>query len=449
MTPEVAARFGAAFGSFVRDRLGVERPTFCVGRDSRPSGEMIAAAAGSGLMSVGCNLIDLGIVTTPSVAVMIGHHDADGGMVVTASHNPIMWNGLKSLNADGVAPPSADAAEIIRRFQESDLAYVPVDQLGARRSDASTDRLHVDRVLAALDPEPIRAAGFTVVLDSVNGAGCVAGRMLLEELGCTVVHMNGEPTGHFAHTPEPIEANLSDLMRETPARGADVGFAQDPDADRLVVVDENGRFIGEEYTLVLAVERTLEVHGGGTMAVNLSTSRMIDDVAAGVPGASVLRTAVGEANVVSALKPAGGLIGGEGNGGVIFPPVCWVRDSLSSMALVLSLMAARREPLHAIVDRLPRYEMIKQTYDLSDIGGRAVVDDILAAVRQANADQRVNDADGLRVDRDAFWVHVRPSNTEPILRLIAEGRTRADAEAGIQSVAEVITSVTSPGAVGA
>lgn len=439
MTPVTAAEFAAAFGSFVRERSGQMRPRLCVGRDSRPSGQMLASAAMAGLASVGCEVIELGVVTTPSVAVMIGHHGAAGGMVVTASHNPIQWNGLKCLNADGVAPPPTDANEIIARFKEKEFSYADVEQIPQASRDDTTHRRHVELVLPHVDVQAIRKKRFRVVLDSVNGAGCVAGRMLLDELGCDLVHLNGEPTGFFAHTPEPVEKNLEALARTTNAEGAAAGFAQDPDADRLAIIDENGRFIGEEYTLVLAAMRVLEREAGAgrkdaTLAANLSTSRMIDDVAARF-GAKVLRTAVGEANVVAAMKPAASILGGEGNGGVIFPPVCWVRDSLISMALVLDLLAASGKSLSTIVDALPRYAMIKHTFDLAQVGGAAAVKPAIERVVKRFAGERMSTVDGVRIDLADVWVHLRPSNTEPIVRLIAEAATRERAWELIDEVA--------------
>lgn len=443
MTPGVAADFAAAFGSFVKASTGLQQPVLCVGRDSRPSGQMLAAAAMAGLASVGCRVIDLGVVTTPSVAVMIGKHKASGGMAITASHNPIQWNGLKCLNADGVAPPPHDAAQIIDRFKKRDIQYAAVADIPPIERDDTTHETHVARVLANINPEPIRAARLKVVLDSVNGAGCVAGRMLLEQLGCEVVHINGEPTGHFAHTPEPTKENLRELAAITKAEHAACGFAQDPDADRLAIIDETGSYVGEEYTLVLAAMRVLEMTGRAAdasqriIAANLSTSRMIDDLAGRYPHTRVLRTAVGEANVVAAMKPHGAaaIIGGEGNGGVIYPPVCWVRDSLGAMALVLSLIAERRAPLRDIVNTLPRYTMIKHKFDLSSIGGAAAITPMLERVVKRFADENVSTVDGVRIDVADGWVHLRPSNTEPIVRLIAEAETDSRAWELIDEVA--------------
>lgn len=450
MTPQVARHFAAAFGSFVRASTRQAAPLLCIGRDSRPSGEELAVAAMEGLISTGCRVIDLGVVATPSVAVMIGKHRALGGMVVTASHNPIEWNGIKCLNADGVAPPPEQAQEIIRRYQQKDIHRAPPTERGTIERDDTANQTHVQRVLANIpDTGPIRRARLKVVLDSVNGGGCVSGRMLLDALDCEIVHINGQPTGQFAHTPEPTEGNLRDLALRTPKDKAACGFAQDPDADRLAIIDEKGTYIGEEYTLVLAAKRVLDLRGPlapgsavgskpvTVIATNLSTSRMIDDVAARYPGVKVQRTAVGEANVVAALKPHGlaALLGGEGNGGVIFPPVCWVRDSLSAMALTLSLMAAERKPLSDIVDGLPRYCMLKHKFDLAKIGGLPAVKPALERVTKRFADARVSTLDGLRLDFTDGWVHLRPSNTEPIVRLIAEAKTESRTRELVDEVA--------------
>ena len=441
MTPAVAADYAAAFGSMIRHSAKRAEPTVCLGRDSRPSGQMLASAAMSGLASVGCKVIDLGVVTTPTVAVMINTHRAAGGMAITASHNPIQWNGLKCLNADGVAPPPEVAGEIIRRFKDRDVQFAAVEEIPTIEADDSGNCVHVAKVLEHIDPKPARKAKFKVVLDSVNGAGCIAGRMLLEKLGCAITHLNGDPTGRFAHTPEPVEANLRQLARKTKAARAVCGFAQDPDADRLAIIDERGSYIGEEYTLVLAAKRLLDLNANGrkplVLAANLSTSRMIDVLAAQYKGVTVARTAVGEANVVAGMKSHGrkALMGGEGNGGVIFPPVCWVRDSLTAMALVLDLLAAEKKPLSQIVDGLPRFTMIKHKFDLKDLGGIAFVQGALERVRERFRDEDVSTIDGVRIDFEDGWVHLRPSNTEPIVRLIAEADSDSRAWELIDEVA--------------
>jgi phosphomannomutase len=440
MTPLVAARFAAALGSWIRASSDDPAPpVVCVGRDSRPSGAALLPAATAGLAATGCRVVDLGIVATPTVGVAIGHHGAAGGIVVTASHNPAPWNGLKCLDADGVAPPPDQAAGIIGRFEADDIDWATAGEVPAVERDPDAHGRHVERVLAVVDAAAIRGRGFRVVLDSVNGAGGVAGRRLLDALGCDVVHLNAEPTGRFAHPPEPVADHLGDLMDATVDAGAAVGFAQDPDADRLALVDETGAYLGEEYTLALAARRMLQRHpAGARMATNLSTSRMIDDVASAAGAPPVVRTPVGEANVVAGMKRTGATFGGEGNGGVIFPPVCWVRDSLSAMALVLDLLAAEGRPLGAVAGELPRYTMVKRKLDLADVGGRAGLAGLLDRVRRRFADARLDTADGLRVDLADGWAHVRPSNTEPIVRIIVEAGTDARA-------AELVEQVTAAG----
>ncbi len=442
MTPDVAWRMAAAFGLEIQASTGNLNPLIVIGRDSRPSSEMLGAAAVAGLFAVGCRVMRLGCVSTPTVSVMLHHYKAQGGMVITASHNPIQWNGLKCLNTDGVAPPAADAERIIARFKANDITQVAGDVMQPMQSDLNGDEIHVLKVLEHLgtdQAQKIRAQRFKVVLDSVNGAGCVAGKMLLELLGCEVVHLNGEPTGHFAHTPEPTKENLTALADAVPREQAHVGFAQDPDADRLAVVDDTGRYIGEEYTLVLSTEAVLQSLGEdapkATVGTNLSTSRMMDDACAR-HGATLIRSAVGEANVVEAMKQNASACGGEGNGGIIWPPVTYVRDSLSGMALVLSLLANQGQSLSTIINDWPTYTFVKTKIGIKP----GLADRAIAAMAERFGAHQVDMSDGIRIDlqennaMDAnlvagSWVHVRASNTEPILRILVEAPTDADAQA--------------------
>lgn len=441
MTPAVAATFAAAFGSRLKERCGAPHPTVVLGRDGRASGAMMRDAAAAGLAAVGARVVDLGVVATPTVSVMIDHLGAEGGMVVTASHNPVEWNGLKCLVAPGVAPPAAEAQRVIERYRAGAIDWAgPVDLPAATR-DETGDATHVARVLAATDVPAIRARSYRVVLDSVNGGGARSGRMLLDALGCTTVHLHAECTGRFGRPAEPIEEHLGDLVAATRAEDAAVGLAQDPDADRLALVDETGRYVGEECTLALAAQRMLAKAGdaaaGMILATNLSTSRMIDDLAA-PRGARVVRTAVGEANVAEALHAAGdrALLGGEGNGGVIRPDLCGTRDALVAIALVLEQMATTGLALSALVDALPRYAMVKRKADLAALGGRDAVDAAVARIAEAFAgDARIDRGDGVRLDFEAGWVHVRPSNTEPIARVIAEAATPEAARALADRVA--------------
>lgn len=424
MTAEVARRYAACWGAqLVSDADSI--PTVCLGRDSRPSGPELAAAAAAGLVAAGCAVIDLGIVATPTVGVMIGATGAAGGVVITASHNPTPWNGLKLLDHHGTAPPPEIAAEVIAAFRGNGDVETAASPESVTREPRGTDT-HVSKVLGLIDPMPIRQRHFKVVLDSVNGAGAVGGRLLLEALGCELTHLGGEQHGDFWHTPEPTAENLTGLCEAVAAQGADVGFAQDPDADRLAIVDERGRYIGEEYTLVLAAWRVLLDHPAATLAANLSTSRMIDDLAARF-GATVHRSAVGEANVAAVMAQQDAIVGGEGNGGVILPAITFVRDSFSGMALVLDLMRREGKTLSALVDEIPRYVIVKEKLELP---ARAALEPALAKMRSAFPEATIDDCDGIRIDLPEGWAHLRPSNTEPIARIIVEAAT-AEAAGGL------------------
>ncbi len=433
MTDAVAARFAAAWGAVLSEEVD-GTPTVCLGRDSRPSGSELAAAAARGLQSAGCDVIDIGLVATPTAGVMTTAMNAHGGMVITASHNPTPWNGLKCIDAVGAAPSAPVAMRIIERFHAMGECG-PADPDRTLVQETRGDDTHLARVFGQIEPAPIQAAGLRVVLDSVNGAGCNGGSRLLSMLGCDLVHLNGTPTGHFAHAPEPTETNLVDLARATAAEGAAVGFAQDPDADRLAIIDENGRYIGEEYTLALVTDWMLRTtDGDGVVVANLSTSRMVDDLVAR-HGGRVLRTAVGEANVVEAMRSGNALLGGEGNGGVILPGVCFIRDSLGAMAMVLASMADSGQPLSELVDAIPSYAMVKTKYALPGSGGAEAVASVLEQVRAAWPEAAVNDLDGVRLDFADAWVHVRASNTEPIARIIAEAPQREAAMELVEAVA--------------
>ncbi len=427
LTPDVVARYAAAFGHWLGASLSVEAPAVVLGRDSRPSGEMFEAAAVAGLLAAGCRVTQLGIVSTPAVAVMARHLHAHGGMVITASHNPIVWNGVKPLRHDGVAPPPDQAQAIIDAFRADAAHLVGVDQLQPlqRRDDAVA--VHCDAILPHIDVDAIRAARLKAVVDSVHGAGGDEARALLDHLGVECVHLYPEPTGRFPHPPEPTRENLAGLCDAVREHAADLGFAQDPDADRLAIVDNTGAYIGEEYTLALAADHLLQP--GDVAVANLSTSRMIDDIAA-ARGASIRRTPVGEANVVRGMAQADAVVGGEGNGGVIWARVVPVRDSLVGMALVLEMLARRRRPLSDVVADLPAYAIVKDKvpFDADAAGQLAPV------MQQAFADQRIDLQDGVRVDWPDRWVHVRASNTEPILRVIAEAH---DPDAARQLIDDV------------
>lgn len=428
MTPQVASEYAAALGTYLSGGLVV------LGRDSRPSGPQLRDAIVEALLRCGCPVIDLGIVTTPGAALMVQRHSAAGGLVITASHNTSEWNGLKFLTPEGVAPPIERAREIWNIRDQRAFSFVADSKSGYLTEDFSTHEQHIAAVLSLVDPESIARLRFKVVLDSISGAGCVAGRILLHAIECGFVHLNGDPTGEFSHLPEPVEQNLGDLCAAVRKQGADLGFAQDPDGDRLAVVDETGRYLGEEYTLALAA-KYLFAKRRGPAAANLSTSRMIDRLAeAAGPPCAVHRTPVGEANVVVGMKQHNCLFGGEGNGGVIDPRVVPVRDSFVAMALILQLLADEQRPLSSIVDSIPRYTMVKQKLQCA----LDRIADVLQAVKLAFADEQINEQDGVRIDWPEGWVHLRASNTEPIMRLIAEAVDQSVAQSLIARIRKVV-----------
>lgn len=436
LTPLVAARYAAGYGTWLKDnrRPGHDPttpPTVALGRDSRASGQMLACAAAAGLAAVGCRVVRVGVLSTPGVAIAMDHVKGDGGLVITASHNPFPWNGIKPLRYDGVAPPPDQCMEIIRRFKEDDADHASVGEIQPIEDFTDGVAVHVQRALELVDADLIRGAKLSCVVDSVHGAGGDEAKALLDALGVSVIHLYAEPTGDFPHTPEPTKENLTELSEQTGKLDADVGFAQDPDADRLAVVDEHGRYIGEEYTLSLCARHKLGQ--GESIAANLSTSRMVDDVAAAV-GGTVIRTPVGEANVTAGMRDHGCTLGGEGNGGIIDNRVSQVRDSLIGMAYVLEMLAQEKKTLSEIVASMPRYAIVKDKADVDP----AVLATMPEKMRAAFAEQKIDEQDGIRVDWPDKWVHVRPSNTEPIIRVIAEAGDAGEAKALVEQVRTVL-----------
>jgi len=438
LSPAVVLRMASAFAVWLKKNhppVDGKHHRVVFGRDSRPSGTWVRDAAVAALTASGIEVIDLDIVTTPGVAMMVKHLGADAGMIATASHNPIQWNGLKLLNSQSVALPPEGAEQIKAAYEAGAADYVRVEHLVPPKKNSETHALHVKRVLDYVDVLGVSTKRFKVVLDSVNGAGCVATATLLNKLGCQVVHLNATPNGQFPHEPEPTEKNLTGLADEVRRQRAAVGFAQDPDADRLAVVDENGKYIGEEYSLALAAELVLSKRPG-PVVTNLSTSRMVDDIAAKY-GGRVVRTAVGEANVVHAMIHEKSVIGGEGNGGVIDPRIVPGRDSLVGMAYVLQLMAETGKSIGQLVAGIPRYEIVKTKFECRREDANRAVE----AVKKEFTSERVDTQDGIRIDWERAWVHARPSNTEPIMRIIAEAPDRAEAEAKIAAVQRVVDRV--------
>jgi phosphomannomutase len=437
LTPPVVGRMAGAFATWLMEN---ERPHngshfhVVFGRDSRPSGTWVRDAATSILTACGVEVTDLDVVTTPGVAMMVKHLNADAGMVATASHNPIQWNGLKFLNREALALPAKHAERLKQLYDSAALPeYVRVEKVVPLHRNTQTHALHIKRVLERVDVLGISSKKYKVVVDSVNGAGCISSATMLGKLGCRLVHVNATPDGRFPHEPEPTAQNLTQLADEVKRQHAAVGFAQDPDADRLAIVDENGTYIGEEYSLALAAKLLLSKKPGGVAVANLSTSRMIDDVAQQHQG-KVIRTPVGEANVVQSILAYNAVIGGEGNGGVIDPRIVPGRDSLVGMAYVLQLMLTTEKTISQLVAELPRYEIVKTKFECR----REDADRAVEALKKEFTSERVDTQDGIRIDWDNAWVHARPSNTEPIMRIIAEAPDKATAEQRISKVRDVV-----------
>lgn len=468
LTPEVAMRFAGAFGAWLQGRDTGAKAV--VARDGRAGGDEVLSWAVEGLRKSGVTVLNAGVCMTPTVGVLVDALGADGAIIITASHNPQEWNGLKLLRsredfpeipddppvADAAAPNARQAAEIIKGYDAGDL-LAPMARL-MPKLDSKTIKdptsHHFEAVRRAMNSFDLSTASARVVVDSVNSAGVEAVRRLPDEFGVNLVrHIGGDNSGVFPHTPEPTAENLSGeggLCDAVPGLKADIGFAQDPDGDRLAIVDETGRYIGEEYTLALCAVSILEAHKAAgkpmddvMLCANLSTSRMVDDIAAKY-GASVVRTAVGEANVVEAMKRLKRkgttvLLGGEGNGGVIWPEVTYVRDSLGSMALVLSLMARTGKTVSQLVADIPSYAIVKRKQPLAN---KSDAQPAIERIAKHYAHERVDMQDGVRVDFDQkrAWVHVRASNTEPILRLIAEAEDEATANEILDEVAKLVES---------
>lgn len=433
LTPSIAAEYGCAFGKFLRNsHTGKgKRLSVCIGRDSRSTGEMLKSAVTTGLCSVGVDVVDLGLVTTPGVGIMVRELQCGGGVIITASHNPIQYNGIKLLLGNGVAPPADVAERIKQNFLDKHFALVDSVSHGEVTSNEQTDDTHIAKVLAIVDEEAIATRKLKVVLDSVNGAGGRVTKKLLAALGCEVVAINDEPTGIFAHRPEPTAKNLTGLCKVVKQEKADIGFAQDPDADRLAIVDETGAYLGEEYTLALAA-KYIFTRESGKAATNLSTSRMIDDIAGEADG-QVIRTAVGEANVAGAMLEHSCVIGGEGNGGVIDLRVGPIRDSLVGIALVLQLMAETGKTAGQLAGEIPSYYMRKDKFAAE----QKKAQQILKLAQETFAEAKLDTTDGCRFDFDDGWLHLRTSNTEPVMRVIVEAKNKRIAKKYVDAVMDI------------
>jgi phosphomannomutase len=433
LTPEVIARFAAAFGAYARQR-GPGK-TVVLGRDSRLSGAMFARAATAALQSVGCDVVDVGIAPTPSVQLAVEDLRAAGGLAVTASHNPIEWNALKFIGPTGMFLDAAEGAEM-RAFLDGEIPRAGVMELGGWSEDGGAVDRHLQRILSLpfLDVEKVRAMRLHVALDCVRGAGGPIFTRLLEALGCTVEAINLEADGRFPREPEPVAENLGELEALVARTGAAIGLATDPDVDRLSLVSEQGKAIGEDYTLALASALVL-LRRPGPLVTNLSTSRLMDDVAtaAGVP---LYRAAVGEINVARRMQAEDATIGGEGNGGVILPDVHLTRDAPVAAALVLQLLVETGKPLSQLAAAIGRYEIVKEKLPRPSQPLDAVYDALTARFPEATADRQ----DGLRLDwpERRAWAHLRPSGTEPIVRIICEAPSLDEAKGLVETLREAL-----------
>lgn len=420
LTPEVACQFAGAFGAFSIGRSSSR--AIVVGRDSRVSGPMFHRAVIAALQSVGADVVDIGMAPTPTVQMAVEQLHAAGGLAITASHNPVEWNALKFISSSGLFLDAEEGAAM-RAVLEGGIPRAKWDALGAVTSDDSAIAKHIDAILALpyIDVAGIRSRSFHVALDTCHGAGVTAFPALLERLGCRVSAINLEPHGRFHRPPEPVAENLGELEQLVKETGAVVGFATDPDVDRLALVSEQGRAIGEDYTLALAA-RVILGKKRGPVVTNLSTSRIVADVAeeAGCP---VILCPVGEVNVAVKMRSVGAVVGGEGNGGVILPDLHLGRDAPLAAALILQLLHESNGTLSAVVAQYPHYRIVKDKLDRP----AAPLDAVYASIRSALSGAEVDTQDGLRLTWPDRWVHVRPSGTEPIVRVIAEAPTEEGA----------------------
>lgn len=440
LSPLDVVKFTSAFATFLQRQSGARKLTLVVGRDARVSGAMVDRLVVGTLQGMGIDVIDTGLSTTPTTEMAVMNNHADGGIIITASHNPKHWNALKLLNAKGEFIDADEGAEVLRLAESGDVCFADVDSLGQVTEQHDSIDRHIRQVLELelVDVDAIRAADFKVVVDAVNSTGGIAIPRLLRALGVNrVVELNCDPTGLFAHNPEPIPQNLTQIAEAMRVEGGDLGIVVDPDVDRLALICEDGSMFGEEYTLVSVADYVLS-HTPGNTVSNLSSSRALRDVTKRYRGCTYAASAVGEVNVTTLMKSTNAIIGGEGNGGVIYPALHYGRDALVGVALFLTLLAKKKMKMSALRKTYPDYVISKNRKDLTpDMD----VDEILgrvAAHYAANGDCQVNTVDGVKIDFETGWVHLRKSNTEPIIRIYSEAHTEREATALAQQVMEQI-----------
>lgn len=428
LNPVSIARFVVGYAQHIKLYNSIERPTIVVGRDARISGDMVRSIVVGSLLGMGCDVIDIGLATTPTTEMAVVGHRADGGIIITASHNPVQWNALKLLSHDGTFLNADRGQEVLRLADDHSVPFAPVEHVGRILGTESYLPKHIDAILSLpeVDVEAIRAAHFTVAYDPINSVGAIALPPLFEALGVErVVAVHDTPDGHFAHNPEPLPHHLVDLCQLVKDEQAHVGFSVDPDVDRLAIIDERGECFGEEYTLVSVADYLLDYHGGGNTVSNMSSTRALRDVTERYEG-SYTPAPVGEVNVVSRMRDTDALIGGEGNGGVIFPRLHAGRDALVGIALFLTHLAKSKCSVSELRRKYPDYAMSKCRIDLPE---KTDVEQLFARLARELADLQPNTEDGIKVDLPDSWVQVRPSNTEPIVRVYTEAPTEAQAKA--------------------
>lgn len=428
LNPLDIVKFTSAYATFIRRNTKSPSNKIVVGRDARISGDMVRNVVCGTLMGMGYDVIDIGLATTPTTELAVTMSGADGGIIITASHNPRQWNALKLLNSKGEFLTAADGSEVLDIAEREDFEYAEVDHLGKYSQDNSFNKRHIEEVLALplVDVEAIRNAGFKVVVDTINSVGGVILPDLFEALGVEATFLNAEPNGDFAHNPEPIEKNLGDIMAKCAGGDYDLGIVVDPDVDRLAFIQEDGKMYGEEYTLVTVADYILD-HVQGSTVSNLSSTRALRDVTE-KHGCKYHASAVGEVNVTTKMKEVGAVIGGEGNGGVIYPESHYGRDALVGIGLFLSSMAQKKMTASQLRATFPSYFMAKNRIDLT---ASTDVDAILMRVKEKYSgenDVQVTDIDGVKLDFPDKWVHLRKSNTEPIIRVYSEALTEEEAD---------------------
>ena len=427
LTPIDAVKFAAAYGSFIKKNNPEKKKIKIVlGRDARISGKMISGLVADTLIGLGINVLDLGLSTTPTVEIAVPLEKADGGIILTASHNPKQWNALKLLNEKGEFLNGKDGEEILKIAENEDFSFAEVDDLGKYRKKKNYIKKHIKEVLKLdlVDKKAIKKAKFKVVVDGVNSTGGIAIPALLKELGVKCIELYCEPNGHFPHNPEPLKENLTDISKLVVKKKADLGIVVDPDVDRLALISEDGSMFGEEYTLVACADYVLGKMGGGNTVSNLSSSRALRDVTE-KHGGTYTASAVGEVNVVQMMKDTNTVIGGEGNGGIIYPDSHYGRDSLVGVALFLSHLAHKKMSCKSLRDSYPSYFMSKNKIQLTP---KINVDLILEKMADKYKEEEVNTIDGVKIDFAEEWVHLRKSNTEPIIRIYTEASSQQKAD---------------------